>query len=355
MRVASIVGARPQFIKAAVVSEILRRRHDEILIHTGQHYDDRMSQVFFDVLGIPPPDLNLGIGSGPHGHQTGRMLEAVEAALLREKPDKVIVYGDTNSTLAGALAAVKLQIETAHVEAGVRSFNMSMPEEVNRVVVDRIAGRLFCPTQRAVENLRQEGIHEGVHLVGDVMYDAALTHEKAARHRHACEDFGLKRGGYLLLTIHRPVNADAPERLERSLSAVASAHLPVLFPAHPRTQKVMDQAGIAARMEGAISIIPPQDYLTFMSLLMDARKVVTDSGGVQKEAYIFGVPCVTLRPETEWEETLSDGWNVLANGEPEEIVAAIQTPTPARPRRPVFGDGRAAQKIVEILERESSP
>ncbi len=353
MRVASIVGARPQFIKAAGVSEILRRRHDEILIHTGQHYDDKMSQVFFDVLGIPPPDLNLGIGSGPHGHQTGRMLEAVERALMREDPDKVIVYGDTNSTLAGALAAVKLQIETAHVEAGVRSFNMSMPEEVNRIVVDRVASQLFCPTPSAVENLGREGIHEGVHLVGDVMYDAALKHKKVAREKRSCEDFGLRRGGYLLLTIHRPLNADAPERLEGILRAVASAHLPVLFPAHPRTQKVLDQSGIAQRMEGEIAIIEPQDYLTFMSLLMDARKVVTDSGGVQKEAYIFGVPCVTLRGETEWEETLTDGWNVLANGDTEKIVAAVQGRTPTRPRRSVFGDGKAAQRIVEILERES--
>jgi UDP-N-acetylglucosamine 2-epimerase len=352
MKVASIVGARPQFIKAAMVSEALRGRHEDIIIHTGQHYDENLSKVFFDVLGLPEPDMNLGVGSGPHGYQTGRMLEAVERALMGLEPDVVIVYGDTNSTLAGALAAVKLEQSVAHVEAGLRSFNRSMPEEINRVLVDRVSSHLLCPTARAVENLRAEGITEGVHLVGDVMYDAALKHSDAARKRRACEEFGMERGGYLLLTIHRPVNADDPDRLRRILEAISTTGRKTLFPAHPRTRKVLGSSSLSRGFD-ALEVIEPVDYLTFLSLLVDAERVVTDSGGVQKEAYIFGVPCITLRAETEWVETLEDGWNVLVDADPQKIVEAIRRPRPTGQRREVFGDGRAAERIVEILETGS--
>ncbi|MFQ5837986.1 MAG: non-hydrolyzing UDP-N-acetylglucosamine 2-epimerase [Thermoplasmata archaeon] len=353
MKVASIVGARPQFIKAAMVSAVLRQRHEETLIHTGQHYDENLSQIFFDVLGIPEPDINLGVGSGTHGYQTGRMLEAVETALMDVEPDLVVVYGDTNSTLAGALAAAKLQMKTAHVEAGVRSFNMSMPEEINRVLVDRISNSLLCPTQRAIENLHKEGITEGVHLVGDVMCDAALQHSHAASARHSCKDFGFERGGYLLLTIHRPINADNPHRLARILEAISSTGRTAIFPAHPRTRKVMIESNISSRFHGKLKVVNPADYLTFLSLLIDSEKVITDSGGVQKEAYIFGVPCITLREETEWEETLKDGWNVLVGSDPARIFQAIERTRPNRSRKEVFGDGKAAHKIVEILEREA--
>lgn len=351
MRVASIVGARPQFIKAAMVSEVLRRRHEDIIIHTGQHYDENLSQVFFEVLRMPEPDMNLGIGSGTHGYQTGRMLEAVEKALMEVEPDVVIVYGDTNSTLAGALAAAKLQERVAHVEAGLRSFNTSMPEEINRVVVDRISTHLFCPTERAVENLQAEGIRKGVHLVGDVMCDAALSHSKAAERREAWRDFGVERGEYLLLTIHRPVNADDPERLDRILKAIIHTGMQTVFPAHPRTRR----SPVLRKLEGAegsLKVVDPVDYLTFLSLLKGARKVVTDSGGVQKEAYIFGVPCITLRAETEWAETLKDGWNVLVDADPEWIVKALRRELPVGKRAPVFGDGHASERIVEILEAE---
>ncbi len=349
MKVASIVGARPQFIKAAMVSRVLRGEHEEYLIHTGQHYDENLSKVFFDVLDIPNPDINLGIGSGPHGYQTGRMLEALEAVLMKWQPEMVLVYGDTNSTLAGALAAVKLGQKLAHVEAGVRSFNMSMPEEINRVLVDRISNHLFCPTETAVQNLTREGTTEGVHLVGDVMYDAALRYAEAARSKHACREFDVDPKDYLVLTIHRPENADHLGRLETILKAVESTGWNVIFPAHPRTRRVIEQSKITGRLKQVVRITEPVDYLTFISLLMDAEKVVTDSGGVQKEAYIFGVPCITLREETEWEETLDHGWNVLVDGDSQSIVRAIEQSPRGSPKREVFGNGRAAQKIVETL------
>ncbi len=350
MRVASIVGARPQFIKAAAVSRVLRRDHKEVLIHTGQHYDSNLSQVFFDVLEIPKPDLNLGVGSGSHGYQTGRMLEAVEAALQDIRPDLVLVYGDTNSTLAGALAAVKLLQPVAHVEAGVRSFNRAMPEEINRVLVDHVSRHLYCPTERAVEHLREEGIRDGVHLTGDVMFDAALQHEEVARTKRAHRGFDLERGEYLLLTVHRPTNADDAGRLRTILESLDSSGYPVLFPAHPRTRKVMDRFDLADRFEEALQVVEPVDYLVFLSLLLDAAKVVTDSGGVQKEAFFFEVPCITLRGETEWEETLEGGWNVLVDANPQDLRQALERSPEGSPRREQFGDGHAAEKIVATLD-----
>ncbi len=350
MRVASIVGARPQFIKAAMVSRVLRKVHEEVLIHTGQHYDPNLSQVFFDVLGLAEPDMNLGVGSGSHGVQTGRMLEAVESVLLDIDPDLVLVYGDTNSTLAGALAAVKLQQPVAHVEAGVRSFNRTMPEEINRVLVDRVSRYLYCPTERAVEHLGAEGVTKGVHRVGDVMLDAALRHEEAARAKHAHSGFDLERGGYLLLTIHRPTNADDARRLRTILESLDSSGYPTLFPAHPRTRKVMDRFDLADRFEETLQVVEPVDYLVFLSLLLDAAKVVTDSGGVQKEAYFFEVPCITLRGETEWEETLEGGWNVLVDVNPQDLRQAMERSPEGSPRRDQFGDGHAAEKVVATLD-----
>ncbi len=349
MRVASIVGARPQFIKAAMVSRVLRKVHEEILIHTGQHYDPNLSQVFFEVLGLAEPDMNLGVGSGSHGVQTGRMLEAVESVLLDIDPDLVLVYGDTNSTLAGALAAVKLQQPVAHVEAGVRSFNRTMPEEVNRVLVDRISRHLFCPTARAVQHLRREGVTEGVHLVGDVMLDAALHHAETTSKTYASKAFGLNPGEYFLLTVHRPRNADDAGRLRTILETMAASGPRTLFPAHPRTKKVMDQAGLSKQFDDSLDVVEPVDYLVFLSLLADAAKVVTDSGGVQKEAYFLGVPCVTLRDETEWEETLEGGWNVLVDADARRIQDALEANPSGSPRREQFGDGRAAEKIVATL------
>lgn len=349
MRVASIVGARPQFIKAAMVSRVLRKVHEEVLIHTGQHYDPNLSQVFFDVLGLAEPDMNLGVGSGRHGAQTGRMLEALESVLRDVEPDLVLVYGDTNSTLAGALAAVKLHQPVAHVEAGVRSFNRTMPEEINRVLVDQISRPLFCPTARAVEHLRREGVTEGVHRVGDVMLDAALQHAEAASKTHAYQPFGLDPGEYFLLTVHRPRNADDAGRLRTILDAMAASGLRTLFPAHPRTRKVMDEASLSEQFGTSLDVVEPVDYLAFLSLLADAAKVVTDSGGVQKEAYFLEVPCVTLRGETEWEETLPGGWNVLVDADAGRIRGALEAKPEGSPRREQFGDGQAAEKIAAVL------
>ncbi len=351
MKVASIVGARPQFVKAAMVSRLLRRRHKECLIHTGQHYDENLSKVFFEVLDIPEPDINLGIGSAPHGAQTGRMLEAVEAILIEEEPEMVLVYGDTNSTLAGALAAAKLCQRVAHVEAGVRSFNWTMPEEINRLLADRISNPLFCPTQKAVENLHGEGITDGIHLVGDVMYDSVLRYSPAARSRHACGQYGLSGKDYVLLTIHRPANAEQPDRLKTILDSIASTGVKALFPAHPRTRRVLETSGISGAFGDRMMIVDPVDYLTFLSLLIDSEKVITDSGGVQKEAYVLEVPCITLREETEWVETLDDGWNTIVGADPKRIVKAIRSSPVGRPRPEVYGDGQAANKVVGVVEQ----
>ncbi len=350
MRVASIVGARPQFVKAAMVSRVLREAHEEVLIHTGQHYDANLSQVFFDVLGLPEPDMNLGVGSGSQGVQTGKMLEALESVLQDIGPDLVLVFGDTNSTLAGALAAVKLWQPVAHVEAGVRSFNRKMPEEINRVLVDRVSDYLFCPTERSVEHLEAEGVTKGVHRVGDVMLDAALRHEDAARTKRAHRGWDLERGEYLLLTIHRPTNADDVRRLRTVLESLDSSGYPILFPTHPRTRKVMDRFDLADQFKETLQVVEPVDYLVFLSLLLDAGKVVTDSGGVQKEAFFFEVPCITLREETEWEETLEGGWNVLVDANPQDIRHALERSPEGAPRREQFGDGHAAEKVVATFD-----
>ena len=349
MKVASVVGARPQFVKAAPVSALLRKRHAEILIHTGQHYDEGMSAAFFRSLHIPEPDYNLGVGSGPHGEQTGRMLTEIERILVSDGPDLVLTYGDTNSTLAAALAAAKLQIPLGHVEAGLRSHNRRMPEEINRVVTDHLSSLLFCPTQTAVEQLVEEGIRAGVHLVGDVMYDVALATAQEARQRDALKRLGLREKEYLLCTVHRPSNTDDAQNLRAIAEALKECGRTVVFPVHPRTRKALERDALIDDLPESLVLVEPLDYLDFQCLLMDASKVVTDSGGVQKEAYFFGVPCVTLRDETEWIETVEDGWNVLVGADKREILHAIANFNPTGTKNKSFGDGHAAERIVDIL------
>jgi UDP-GlcNAc3NAcA epimerase len=350
MKIVSVVGARPQFIKCAPVSRALQKEHEEILVHTGQHYDHGMSEVFFEELAIPKPDYNLNIGSGSHGHQTGAMLGALEDVLLAERPDIVLVYGDTNSTLAGALAAVKLHIPVAHVEAGLRSFDRRMPEEINRVLTDHASDLLFCPTETAVANLANEGIRSGVHLVGDVMVDAMDYNRAIAEERsRILSGLALEPGGYLVITVHRPSNTDSREHMAAILAALGEADKPVVFPVHPRTRKYLLDYGLWERMPGNVRVIEPLGYLDMIRLMANAEKILTDSGGIQKEAYVLGVPCITLRENTEWVETVEAGWNVLVGAEREKIADAILRFAPEIPRRALYGSGDAGRRIVEAL------
>jgi len=353
LKVLTIVGARPQFIKASPVSMALQAAsHQEYLVHTGQHYDANMSQIFFDELGIREPDINLAIGSGSHGRQTGQMLIALEEVMEAQQPDWVLVYGDTNSTLAGALAAAKLQIPIAHVEAGLRSFNREMPEEHNRVLTDHCADYLFCPTQTAVDLLVQEGITENVHLVGDTMYDAVLRFsEVAEKSSNILQELALEPQEYYLATIHRPYNTDVPENLENILQALQALDKPVIFPVHPRTRQKIEQLSHLQPLDStALKLCSPVGYLDMLTLLKHAQLLLTDSGGMQKEAYFCAVPCVTVRPETEWVETVEAGWNVLVEPIQEKIMAvAMKHQWPSGMPKQLFGDGQAAQKIVDVL------
>jgi len=352
MKICSIVGARPQFIKAAPLSRELRKRFQEVLIHTGQHYDAKLSRVFFQEMDIPEPDYNLEIGSFSHGHQTGLMMIGIEEILEKEKPDMVVVYGDTNSTLAGALVAVKLHCLVGHVEAGLRSFNRAMPEEINRVQADRASDLLFCPTQTAVDNLEREGITHGGYLTGDVMYDALKYYRRKSDNDNIFLDqCDLEPGGYYLLTVHRAENTDNPENLRAIMETMAGLDKPVVFPVHPWTRNVMEQMGL--ELSGMIRPIEPVGYLQMMALESNAKKILTDSGGVQKEAYMLGVPCVTLRNETEWVETVEEGWNVLVGTDREAIKEAVETFDPPNERKNLFGDGHAAKKISGIIENSS--
>ncbi|PYX63438.1 MAG: UDP-N-acetylglucosamine 2-epimerase (non-hydrolyzing) [Acidobacteria bacterium] len=349
MKVVSIVGARPQFIKAAAVSRKLREQHEEILVHTGQHYDYEMSGIFFDGLELPRPDRDLGVGSGSQGFQTGAMLKGIEDVLLAERPDFVLVYGDTNSTLAGALAASKLSIPVAHIEAGLRSFNRCMPEEINRVVADHLSELLLCPSDVAVSNLAAEGISKNVHLVGDVMLDVLNWAKQCADANQSAilDRFGLQKQAYLLATVHRSENTDEVERLWSILRALNSGDEPVIFPVHPRVRKIIRETGF--RPEPHVCLIDPVGYLDMVALVGSARLVLTDSGGLQKESYWLGVPCLTLRTETEWVETVEAGWNVLVGSQSEEIVKAVNSFLPPDSRPALYGDGAAADKCVNLI------
>jgi len=346
VRLASIVGARPQFIKLAPVSCALRQQHDVIIIHTGQHYDYNMSAQFFDELTIPTPDYHLGVGSGSHGTQTGRMLEAVEQVLVKERLDWVIVYGDTNSTLAGALAAAKLCIPIAHVEAGLRSFNRTMPEEINRVVVDHLSDRLFCPTETARKHVNNEGITQGVEVVGDVMYDILLQVQSKleARAKVLLPTLHIAQQSYVLVTVHRATNTDNPAAMRNIAYALNRLEMPVLFPVHPRTHAYLERYGISWWKH--VQLIEPVGYLDMLALEWAAYRILTDSGGVQKEAFFLGVPCVTLREETEWPETVDTGWNVLVGSRPEAILNAVYLPKPNSSEQNPFGKGDAAMSIA---------
>jgi UDP-N-acetylglucosamine 2-epimerase len=352
MKVLSIVGARPEFVQAAPLTRALRPKHQEVLVHTGQHYDYQMSQVFFQDLAIPAPDVNLGVGSGPHGRQTGEMLAGLEMVLLRERPDWVIVRGDTNSTLAGALAASKLGVPLAHVESGARSYDRSMPEEINRLVADRVADLLFCVAPSAVDNLRSEGIAKGVHYIGDVMLDAVQSSLPLARATSRIHQrLGVKRGEYVLATVHRAANTDNPERLRGIVDGLNAVPDTVVFPVHPRTRQALDMRGLT--LGSRVRAIEPVGYLDMLALEEGARVIATDSGGVTREAYFLGVPCVTLREETEHVETVMFGWNTLVGADPQRIARAIREFRPTASQPPVFGDGTAAKRIVEILVSET--
>jgi len=349
-RFLSVVGARPQFIKAALLSKALREKNEEILVHTGQHYDAELNEYFFEALRIPKPEYNLGIGSSTHAEQTGKMLIGLEGIILKEKPDLVLTFGDTNSTLAGALASVKVGVKTAHVEAGVRSYNRDMPEEINRIVADHVSDIRFCPTKNAVLTLEKEDITEGVHFVGDVMYDLALKYKPTALKRKTHERFDLNANEYILVTIHRPVNTDNKTNLSNIVQALKECETPVIFPAHPRTVKFLKRYKLYDKLSEDILLIKPLDYLDFLNLLLNCKKVATDSGGVVKEAYYFGKSCITLRDETEWVETVEDGWNIVVGADRKLIVKAIKEFEPQGKRGSHYGDGSAVNKICKVLE-----
>jgi len=324
MKVASIVGARPNFIKLAPLSREIRKYFDEIIIHTGQHYDYEMDRIFFEQLRIPEPDYHLGVGSGTHGYQTGEMLKRIEKVLIDEKPDLVIVYGDTNTTLAGALAAVKLNIPLAHVEAGLRCYDKKIPEEINRVLTDHCSDLLFCPTKRAVENLKREGITKGVYLTGDVMVDAIKQNITIAENVSTIlNDLNVKPKDYYLVTVHRAENTDNIDKLKNIVDALCEIDNNVVFPCHPRTEKALKKFGLWDKLKRSVNVIKPVGYLDMLVLEKNAKKIITDSGGVQKEAYIFKVPCITLRERTEWIETVEDGWNMLVGSDKGKILNAL--------------------------------
>ncbi|MFB4248032.1 non-hydrolyzing UDP-N-acetylglucosamine 2-epimerase [Pseudomonas idahonensis] len=359
-KILTIVGARPQFIKAAAVSrEILKHpgRLEEVMVHTGQHYDPNMSQVFFDELEIPAPKYNLEVSGGGHGAMTGRMLEGIEQILLDEKPDWVLIYGDTNSTLAGALAAAKLHIPVAHVEAGLRSFNMRMPEEVNRILADRVSTLLLCPTEVAVENLAKEGITHGVDNVGDVMYDVALYYRDRARNSsQILKTLNLPEKGFALATCHRAENTDSPERLNEILGALSSiaAQLPVVLPLHPRTRKLISDHKLEHLLQ-ELTIVEPLAFLDMVALEQAAKVILTDSGGVQKEAFFYQVPCITMRDETEWVETVALGWNHIVGASKTRILEAFAQLSNGQQNdlSAPYGSGNASHLIIRHLMKEA--
>ncbi|HEX7975742.1 MAG TPA: UDP-N-acetylglucosamine 2-epimerase (non-hydrolyzing) [Anaerolineales bacterium] len=352
MKIISIVGARPEFIQAMPVSRVLYPEHLEILVHTGQHYDYRMSQAFFEELDIPAPHYNLAVGSGSQARQAAQIITRLEKVLLQERPDLVIVRGDTNSTLAAVLAASKLHIPTAHIEAGERSFDRRMPEEINRVVADSLSDLHFCVSQAAVCHLAGEGITESVHLVGDVMLDAMLQVLPVSRRRSAIlQKLGVQPHQFALVTVHRAANTDDPDRLDGIIRALNRVPETVVFPVHPRTAKALAQMG--ASLSENVRLIEPVGYLDMMMLEANARMIATDSGGVQREAYFLEIPCLTLRDETEWLDTVAAGWNLLVGADPERILDAWCSFQPPVAHPAIFGDGAAALRIAQVLNRGS--
>lgn len=348
-KILTVIGARPQFIKAAPVSAALAAVAHEVVLNTGQHYDYEMSDIFFRDLGLETPAYNLNIGSASHGAQTGEMLKGIEAVLLKEQPDFVLVFGDTNSTLAGALAAVKLHIPVAHVEAGLRSFNRAMPEEINRVVTDHVSTLLLVPSPQSAEQLASEGITRGVHVTGDVMHDAILRYAPLAARTSAYPGkLGLEPDAFFLCTVHRAENTGDPERLRQIMFALESLPYPVVLPLHPRTRKKLAEFGVPTGAN--VRVVEPLGYIDMLQLLQSARVTLTDSGGLQKEAYYVGTPCVTLREETEWTETVDTGWNRLAGHDSARILQAADLAMCAPAERPsLYGDGHAATRIANVL------
>lgn len=349
MKIVTVIGNRPQFVKAAAVSGPLRAEHDEVLVHTGQHYDDELSTIFVSELGVPRPEIQLGLGGGTNTEQTARMLAALGDLVRDQAPDVVLVYGDTNSTLAGALAAAQARVPVAHVEAGMRSFDRAMPEELNRVLTDHMADLLLAPSDTAAANLAREGVAGTVQVVGDVMVDvAALLAPRAREDDGPLLAAGVTAGEYVLITAHRAGNVDDPARLALLVDLLLSIDAPVVLPLHPRTRARLEAAGLLDRLAAGTILLAPLGYLAFTSLLTRASAVLTDSGGVQKEAYLAGVPCVTLRDTTEWVETVQAGWNVLVDLDAAAAHAALARPVPAQ-RPELYGDGHAARRVVAAI------
>lgn len=340
MKILSVVGARPQFIKLGPLSRELRKNHQEIILHTGQHYDHSMSDLFFEQLEIPKPDINLDIGSGAQGAQTGRMLEGIESSMLNEKPDVMVCFGDTNSTIAACLAAAKLEIPSVHIEAGLRSFNRSMPEEINRVVADHTSDLLFAPTTVAMQHLKNEGLESRAVLTGDIMVDSVKFVQQKI------ESDSTREKGYLLITLHRPYNVDDPEKLKNLFRLLSGLDQQIVFPIHPRTRNILKEHTI--HVPKNIEVIDPQGYIEFQGMLKNSSKVVTDSGGLQKEAYIAGKPCITLRPETEWVETVDAGWNILLDINDPKLVSKIQGFNPDGEKPDLYGVDVAKNMVKEI-------
>lgn len=351
MKLVTVIGARPQFIKAASLSRFLRPSLKEVIVHTGQHYDENMSAVFFRQLQLSQPDYHLGVGSGTHGQQTARMLSGIENVLLIEKPDIVLVYGDTNSTLAGSLAAAKLQIPVAHVEAGLRKFDLNIPEEINRVVTDHLSTLLFCPTQTAVKNLEQEGKLDHVYMVGDIMYDSVIHFKQTAfQQSKILQILDLSPQDYYVATIHRAENTDTPERLKAILLSLLQLDQIVVFPMHPRTKKMIEQYNLGSLLSSAkFRIIEPLDYFDTLYLISQCKVVFTDSGGIQREAYMLRVPCITMLDRTEWVETVQTGWNHLMGSDTSRIADLVSNLKVPSESPPLFGDGHSAEKIYKVL------
>ena len=352
MKILSVVGARPQFIKLALLSQEIKKYFKEIIVHTGQHYDYEMSKIFFKNLEIPEPDYNLGVGSAEREEQIKKMNDGLEKIFLEEKPDLVIVFGDTNSTLAGAQVASKLGIKLAHVESGMRSFDKTMPEEINRIETDKVSDILFCSTKTAVDNLDKEGMKGSIHLVGDIMIDALKASIAAAeKNSNIIEQLNLKEKEFMVATVHRAGNTDDEENLKNIVEAFVECGDKIVFPVHPRTTKALKSYGLDRKFEATnVIVVKPLGYIDMLVLEKNSKKILTDSGGMQKEAYFFKVPCITLRDETEWVETVDDGWNILTGSNKSKILDAIGDFLPQRKQHENYGNGNSASKIVEILK-----